>query len=157
MTADILGSWSHDHLYTSAMEDHWLYFGPNGEGAYAYLRPGFVRGAVFTWRLAGGGLTTRTVREFSGDKDDMRRDDGQAFDGRAVPVTFSERFAFQLGRSARVLELGEPGDATHVMSAVPHPLDFAFMGPACPSPLQGQLRRAHAYFDRRGGLPRPRP
>jgi hypothetical protein len=59
---ELVGFWSHDMLYTSAMEDHWLFFRERGEGCYAYLRPGTMRGSVFTWRLDGDRLTTRAVR-----------------------------------------------------------------------------------------------
>jgi hypothetical protein len=33
-------------LYTSSLEDHWLVFCQGGEGCYAYLHPGTVRGSA---------------------------------------------------------------------------------------------------------------
>ena len=113
----------------------------------------FPPGAVFTWRLDGDRLTTRTVRQFSGRLGELRRGGGEPFDVREVRVSFSERFAFQLQRQTRVLDL----------SAVAHGLarwrqamlDFAYLRPECPDLFEGQILRAHAYFDPRGGLPRP--
>jgi hypothetical protein len=72
---------------------------------------------------------------------------------REVRVSFSERFAFQLQQQTRVLELS---DAAHGLGpwhlAV---LDRAYLRAECPADFDGQIRRAHAYFDPRGGLPRP--
>jgi hypothetical protein len=55
--ADLLGFWSHEMLYLGSVQDHWLYFGQRREGAYAYLRPGTVRGAS-----SPGGSTMPVLR-----------------------------------------------------------------------------------------------
>jgi hypothetical protein len=34
-------------------------------------------------------------------------------------------------------------------------LDFAYLRPEWPGPFEGQILRAHVYFDPRGGLPWP--
>ena len=150
---ELVGFWSNDMLYTSSMEDHWLVFCQGGEGCYAHLRPGTVRGSVFTWRLDGDRLTTRTVRAFHGDVDRARRGDGVALDLRGAVVTLSERFAFQLQRQTRVLELRNLGRGVGGWQL--DELDFAYLRPEGPDVFVEQIRRAHAYFDRRGGLPRP--
>ena len=151
--AELIGFWSHGMLYNSAMQDSWLYFSQRGDGAYCYLRPGTCRGAVFTWRFDNDRLTTRTARLFSGDLDGLRRGDGRAFDVREARVSFSERFALHLARPARVLCVS---DAAHGTDASPGmTVDFAYLSPDCPGFMEGQIVRAHAYFDPRGGLPRP--
>lgn len=149
--ADLLGFWSHEMLYLSSMQDHWLYFGQRGEGAYAYLRPGTFRGAVFTRRLDDARLATRTVRQFSGDlRGELRRGDGHPFDVRGVHFSLTNRFAFQLQRPTRVLDLRH---AVHRRGASPPAMnDYAYTRPGCPSPFEGQIRRAHAHFDPRGVL-----
>jgi hypothetical protein len=149
----LIGFWSNDMLYMSSMQDHQLYFGQRGEGAYAYLRPGSCRGAVFTWSLDGDRLTTRTVRQFNGLPGSLRRGDGYAFDVRAARVSCCERFAFQLGRRTRALELGDAVEGTG--AGVEGTMDFAYMRREPPDYLRHQITRAHAYFDPQGGLPQP--
>jgi hypothetical protein len=154
MLADLIGFWSHQMLYNSAMQDYSLYFSQRGEGTYAYQRPGICRGAVFTWRLDDDHLTTRTVRQFSGCLGELSRGGGDPFDVREVRVSFSERFAFLLQRQTRVLDFN--GGAAHGLGPWrPATLDFAYLRPECPDPFKGQILRAHAYFNQRGGLPRP--
>jgi hypothetical protein len=150
---ELVGFWSHDMLYTSSMEDHWLSFRHGGEGCYAFLRPGTMRGSVFTWRLDGDRLTTRPVREFGGDLQTVRRGDGMALDLRGTVVSLSERFAFQLQRRTRVLELRNPDRSLNGWWL--DTLDLAYEGSDAPDVFVEQIRRAHAWFDRRGGLPRP--
>jgi hypothetical protein len=150
---ELVGFWSHDMLYTSSMEDHWLALCHGGEGCYAFLRPGTMRGSVFTWRLEGNRLTTRSVRPFSGDHRGARRGDGVTFDLRGTVVSLSERFAFQLQRRTRVLELHDLDRGVGGWSL--DALDLAYVRPDCPDVFVEQIRRAHAWFDRRGGLPRP--
>lgn len=140
-------------LYTSSMEDHWLAFRPGGEGCYAYLRPGTMLGCVFTWRLDGDRLTTRPVRGFGGDLQTVRRGDGMALDLRGTVVSLSERFAFQLQRRTRVLELRNPDRSLNGWWL--DTLDLAYKASDAPDVFVEQIRRAHAWFDRRGGLPRP--
>jgi hypothetical protein len=150
---ELLGFWSQDMLYTSSMEDHWLVFRRRGEGCYAYLRPGTLRGSVFTWRLDGDRLTTRAVRSFRGDLHAARRGDGVALDLRGTVVSLSERFAFQLQQRTRVLELSNLDRGIGGWRL--NHLDLAYLRPDGPDVLLEQIRRAHAWFDRRGGLPRP--
>jgi hypothetical protein len=68
-------------------------------------------------------------------------------------VSFSERFAFQLQRSTRVLQLSDAAHGTDALRDMT--VDFAYLKPDCPEVIEGQILRAHAYFDARGGLPPP--
>jgi hypothetical protein len=146
--SSLLGFWEYD---TRAWEASGLFFGAGGEGVYEWARPGVVRGAVFTWRLDGHRLTTRTVRQFSASNrlGPITRGGGEPFDLRNWSVSIAEEEVFARGRQ-RVFRVPSPG------SGARGPKPFEFMRPRCPDDLWEQIRRAHRYFDPRGGLPPPR-
>jgi hypothetical protein len=54
--AELLGHWSVEHGFHSAMEDEWLLFRPDGTGRYEYLRPWYRERIDFRWRLVGDAL-----------------------------------------------------------------------------------------------------
>jgi hypothetical protein len=90
---------------------------------------------------------------WSNDVDRARRGDGVALDLRGAVVSLSERFAFQLQRQTRVLELRNLDRGVGGWQL--DKLDFAYLRPDGPDVFVEQIHRAHTYFDRRGGLLRP--
>jgi hypothetical protein len=55
MSADLVGRWSFEHGYHSAMEDEELVFRADGTGWCEWARPGISRFTVFAWTPTGPG------------------------------------------------------------------------------------------------------
>ncbi|HEX6345709.1 hypothetical protein [Umezawaea sp.] len=66
MSADLVGRWSVDYGYHSAMEDEELVFRADGTGWCEWARPGICEFTVFDWTPTGPGavriVPTRTAR-----------------------------------------------------------------------------------------------
>jgi hypothetical protein len=56
MSADLVGRWSFDHGYHSAMEDEELVFRADGTGWCEWARPGISEFTVFAWTPTGPGV-----------------------------------------------------------------------------------------------------
>ncbi|MET1072869.1 MAG: hypothetical protein ABWY11_09530 [Umezawaea sp.] len=60
MSADLVGRWSIEHGYHSAMEDEELVFRADGTGWCEWSRPGITEFTVFDWEPAGTGAVRVT-------------------------------------------------------------------------------------------------
>ena len=68
---ELLGCWSSDHGYHSAMEDEWLVFRADGTGWSAYLRPWFTHAVRFRWSRTGPStIQVEAFRETELDESD---------------------------------------------------------------------------------------
>ncbi|SDZ51520.1 hypothetical protein SAMN05421684_6067 [Asanoa ishikariensis] len=75
MDSQLVGFWSSDWGYDSAMEDEWLVLRADGTGWRAYLRPWYTSATLFRWALSGPGtLRVDTYREVVLDEWDGRED-----------------------------------------------------------------------------------
>jgi hypothetical protein len=52
---DLLGYWSAEHGFHTAMEDECVMFRSDGTGWYEYARPWYSQFTLFRWRLLGDG------------------------------------------------------------------------------------------------------
>lgn len=69
--AELLGFWSVEHGFDSAMEDEHLTFRPDGTGWYEYLRPWYSGRTLFHWRPAGtGSIRVEAYRRIVSDEGD---------------------------------------------------------------------------------------
>ncbi|MBB5868274.1 hypothetical protein F4553_001653 [Allocatelliglobosispora scoriae] len=90
---ELVGCWSSDHGYHSAMEDEWLVFRADGTGWSAYLRPWFTHAVRFRWSRTGpAAIRVEAFRETELDESD-----GDVVEHTELDLTVAMHYVLALG------------------------------------------------------------
>lgn len=96
MTDELIGRWSVEHGYHSAMEDEELVFKPNGAGWVAWLRPGVIDFTTFRWRRTGPGRVHLTPTRSAWAEG--YADGGPVLEEHEVPAAVEVEYRLSLGK-----------------------------------------------------------